>query len=186
MNREQYLLFFAIEMWVKTFLILCDENCSSSHASEYSHFVASADEPQMKQVISDFYDYFYVQQHICDINHMRTLGEIDNNYGQRDEILLDASTTFTASLRNSTDLRSSEFSSTTNSPNELGTSNHKLRVLDLLKKIENNEQSKYVFQTITINVFQFCCLLRKDLGLPIFDDKEQDENLVSYFTRKST
>ena len=117
---------------------------------------------------------------------MRTLGEIDNNYGQRDEILLDASTTFTASLRNSTDLRSSEFSSTTNSPNELGTSNHKLRVLDLLKKIENNEQSKYVFQTITINVFQSCCLLRKDLGLPIFDDKEQDENLVSYFTRKST
>jgi hypothetical protein len=162
MDREQYLLFFAIEMWVRTFLILCDENGSSSHASEYSHFVASADEPQMKQVISDFYDYFYVQQHICDINHMRTLGEIDNNYGQRDEILL-----------------------TTNSPNDFGTSNHKLRVLDLLKKIENNEQSKYVFQTITINVFQSCCLLRKDLGLPIFDDKEQDENLVSYFTRKS-
>lgn len=147
MDREQYLLFFAIEMWVRTFLILCDENGSSSHASEYSHFVASADELQMKQVISDFYDYFYVQQHICDINHMRTLGEIDN---------------------------------------EFGTSNHKLRVLDLLKKIENNEQSKYVFQTITINVFQSCCLLRKDLGLPIFDDKEQDENLVSYFTRKST
>ena len=169
MDREQYLLFFAIEMWVKTFLLLCDENGSSSHASEYSHFVANADEPQMKQVIKDFYDYFYVQQHICDINHMRTLGEIDNNYGQRDEILL---TTNSAG-----DLRS---------PNEFGTSNHKLRVLDLLKKIENNEQSKYVFQTITINVFQFCCLIRKDLGLPTFDDKDQDENLVSYFTKKST
>ena len=47
MNREQYLLFFAIEMWVKTFLILCDENGSSSHAIEYSHFVANANEPQL-------------------------------------------------------------------------------------------------------------------------------------------
>ena len=160
MEREESLLTFghpsfrlvsAIEMWVKTLIILCDENCTSSHTFEYSYFMANvlvtnnpSGEEQRKQAILDFYDYFYVHEHICDVNHMRTLGELDNNYG---------------------------------------TTNTKLRVFDLLKKIENNEQSKYVFQTITIYVFQLCCSLRKELGLPIYDDKEKDQYIVSYFTR---
>ena len=152
MEREHYLLVFAIEMWVKTLITLCDENCTSSHTFDYRYFIANvlvsnnpSGEIEMKQAIDDFYDYFYTNQHICDINHMRALGEIDNNYG---------------------------------------TSNTKLRILDLLKKIENNEQSKLVFQTITIYVFQLCCSLRKELDLPIFEDKEKDQCIVSYFTRK--
>jgi hypothetical protein len=151
MEREHHLLVFAIQMWVRTLILLCDENCTSSHTCDYSYFVANilncnnpSSESQMKQVIEDFYDYFYTNQHICDINSMTTLGEIDNNYG---------------------------------------TSTTKLRLLDTLKKIENNAQSKHVFQTITIYVFQLCFSLRKELGLPIFEDKVKDTYIVKYFTR---
>jgi hypothetical protein len=151
MEREHHLLVFAIQMWVRTLILLCDENCTSSHTCDYSYFVANilncnnpSSEAQMKQVIEDFYDYFYTNQHICDINSMTTLGEIDNNYG---------------------------------------TSTTKLRLLDTLKKIENNAQSKHVFQTITIYVFQLCFSLRKELGLPIFEDKVKDTYIVKYFTR---
>jgi len=153
MEKEHYQLVFAIEMWMKTLILLCDENSTSSHTCDYSHFIANvlncnnpASEAQMKRVIEDFYDYFYTNQHICDINSMTTFGEIDNNYG---------------------------------------TSTTKLRLLDTLKKIEHNEQNKYVFQTITIYVFQLCFSLRKDLGLPIFEDKVKDTNIVKYFTRCS-
>jgi hypothetical protein len=75
---------------------------------------------------------------------MRTLGELDNNYGIGE---------------------------------------HKLRLLDVLKKIEGNAQSKSVFQTITIYVFQLCCSVRNKLGLTIFDDTDKDTSIVKYFTR---
>ena len=151
MEREHYHLVFAIEMWVKTLIELCDENQSNSHTCDYSYFMANAldsnnpaSEAQMMQVIKDFYDYFYTNQHICDINSMTTLGQIDNNYG---------------------------------------TSNTKLRLLDALKKIEHNAQSKSVFQTITIYVFQLFCDIRKELGLHIFEDVEKDTYIVKYFSR---
>ena len=150
MEREHYHLFFAIEMWMKTLIELCDENKSDSHTCDYSYFIANAldsnnpaGEPQMKQAIEDFYDYFYTNQHICDVNSM-TIGDIDNNYGN---------------------------------------SNTKLRLLDMLTKIENNAQSKSVFQTITFYVFQLCCSLRKELGLPIFENKVKDTYIVKYFRR---
>ena len=151
MEKEHYQLVFAIQMWVRTLILLCDENDTSSHTCDYSYFMANvlninntAREEQMKQVIFDFYDYFYTNQHICDINHMRTLGEIDNNYGN---------------------------------------STIKLRLFDTLQKIEYNEPIKYVFQTITIYVFQLCYSLRKELGLPIFEDTEKDTSIAKYFTR---
>jgi hypothetical protein len=75
---------------------------------------------------------------------MRTLGELDNNYGIGE---------------------------------------HRLRLLDVLKKIENNAQSKSVFQKITIYVFQLCCSVRHTLGLSRFDDIEKDTSIVKYFTR---
>lgn len=144
-KKEHNHIYRAIELWVKTMLILCDENSNISHANDYSYFITNPDSvDHVKHVIEDFYDYFYTNQHICDINHMRTLGAVDNNYGLYE---------------------------------------HKLRILDILKKIENNEQSKNVFQQITIYVFQLCCSERKDLGLHIFEDTEKDKSIVYYFTR---
>lgn len=146
LTKEHTYLFLAIDLWSSTLLELCDENKSNSHTDEYRNFVVNATngENDIKQVIDDFYDYFYINQHICDINCMRTLGEIDNNYGIGE---------------------------------------HKLRLLDTLKKIENDAQSKAVFQKITIYVFHLCCNLRKELGLTIFDDAEKDKYVVKYFTR---
>jgi len=173
MEREHYHLMFAIEMWVNTLIELCDENCTSSYTYDYRYFIANvlnsnnpAGEAQMKQAIEDFYDYFYTNQHICDVNSMTTLGQ----------------RAFTPSTTNLVgDLRSPDKFGDID--NNYGNSNTKLRLLDTLKKIEHNEQSKYVFQTITIYVFQLCCSLRKDLGLPIFDDRVKDTSIVKYFTR---
>ena len=153
LTKEHYHVFLAISMWLSTLLELCNENSFDSHTIEYHHFIVNAtsvyDNPNgetyIKQGIDDFYDYFYINQHICDINHMRSLGEIDNNYGIGDK---------------------------------------KLRLLDILKKIENNAQSKSVFQKITIYVFQLCCSVRNELGLTIFHDTEKDINIVKYFTRQ--
>lgn len=81
-------VFCAIEMWVNTLIRLCDENHTNSHTNQYSYFITNVlnynnpdREAQMKQAINDFYDYFYIHQHICDINDMRSLGDLDNNYG---------------------------------------------------------------------------------------------------------
>jgi hypothetical protein len=151
-TQEHYNLFLAIEMWVSTLIKLCDENTSDSHTRDYSYFIANVlngnnnphSEAHIKQAIDDFYDYFYINQHICDVNSMSTYGEIDNNYGIGE---------------------------------------HKLRLLDTLTKIETDSQSKSVFQTITIYVFQMCRYSRKKLDLTIFD-AEKDTQIVIYFTRQ--
>jgi hypothetical protein len=152
LKKEHYDVFLAINMWLSTLLELCDENMNTSHAFEYNYFVVNGTnytqnpngEIDIKQAIDDFYDYFYINQHICDINYMRTLGEIDNNYGIGKD---------------------------------------KLRLLDILKKIENNDKFKSLFKRITIYVFQLCCSVRKTLGLKIFEDTEKDTSIVKYFTR---
>jgi hypothetical protein len=151
LTKEHYNLFSAIRMWLQVLINLCDENYFNSHTNEYHNFIINAaiyDNPNreifIKQGIEDFYDYFYINQHICDINCMRTLGEIDNNYGIGDK---------------------------------------KFRLLDVLKKIESNAQSKSVFQTITIYVFHICCSVRDKIGLTIFDDTEKDTSIVKCFTR---
>jgi hypothetical protein len=152
LTKEHYNVFSAIRMWISTLIELCDENYFDSHTNEYHSFIVNApnvyDNPNretyIKQGIEDFYNYFYINQHICDINCMRTFGELDNNYGIGE---------------------------------------YKLRLLDVLKKIESNAQSKSVFQKITIYVFHLCCFERDKLGLTIFDDTKKDTSIVKCFTR---
>ena len=136
---------FAIQMWVKSLIELCSENSFDSHTHDYSVFITNCTrKTQINQAIHDFYDYFYTNQHICDVNSMATFGEIDNKYGTTDVTL---------------------------------------RLLDTLKNIENNAERKSVFQTITIYVFQLCLSVRKELGLPMFEDTEKDASIAKYFTR---
>lgn len=100
LKREHYYLFGAIELWLSTLLELCDEHYYVfSQTNDYFYFVSNVlsdnnpeKESQIQQVIDDFYDYFYIKQHICDINDMCTFGELDNNYGiyDRNLRLLDA------------------------------------------------------------------------------------------------
>ena len=150
---------FAIQMWMKSLIELCDENSFDSHTYDYSVFITNCTrESQINQAIHDFYDYFYTNQHICDVNSMATLGEIDNKYG------------------------TTRYSN--NHPaNSVVCHNVTLRLLDTLKNIENNAQSKSVFQTMTIYVFQLCLSVRKELGLPRFEDTEKDASIAKYFTR---
>ena len=80
----------AIQMWMDTLIHLCDENTMNLHVYEYHVFIVNmlnaVNNPNMetlvKQAIHDFHDYFYTNQHICDVNRIhQSLGELDNNYG---------------------------------------------------------------------------------------------------------
>lgn len=95
-TKEHYYLFSAIDMWVNTLVTLCNENHNHSHTDDYHYFIANGlngnhnpeSETHVKQAIDDFYDYFYINQHIHDVNRiMNTLGEIDNNYGTGEDKL---------------------------------------------------------------------------------------------------
>ena len=87
--RKQHQIAVAVALWLNTMLRLCDENFFGSHADEYSHFVTNAfnveNNPdmreKMKQIVYDFYDYFYINQHICEINNIKDFDKLDNNYG---------------------------------------------------------------------------------------------------------
>lgn len=89
LSHEHYLLFNAISMWQRTLQLLCDKNYIDSISYDYSYFVSNANtvanvnhDLHVKQVILDFYDYFYTKEHICDINTIHSsLGKFDNNYG---------------------------------------------------------------------------------------------------------
>lgn len=89
--KYQYLLFKSIEMWYINFITLCDHNYIGLHTYEYTKFISNVLNMdinnknmnmvrlEMRQVINDFYDYFYTKQHICDINN--DWKNLDNNYG---------------------------------------------------------------------------------------------------------
>lgn len=152
-KSEHFQVFLAIQMWIDTLIQLSNENNTNSHTQNYQYFISNANsvnnpdlELHVKQCINDFYEYFYVNQHICDINYINTsLININNNYGNN---------------------------------------GNKLRLLDLLTNIQNNGQI-FIFQTITIYVFQLCCSFREEMNLIIFEDKEKDNSIIKYFTRCS-
>lgn len=151
LKQEHFYVLLAIQMWFDTLIHLCDENNINSHAHNYSIFLCNANngnntdmELHIKQCINDFYDFFYVNQHICDVNYIHTsVNNFDNNYGMYE---------------------------------------NKLRLLDLLTKLENKGQLS-IFQTITYYVFNLCCSCREELDLMIFEDAEKDNMIVKYGTK---
>jgi hypothetical protein len=110
-KNMKYSIGSAIQMWMNTLRKLCDENSNNSHTNDYNLFIVNMlncddnkenekqaienkkqvkqeidnnpeREKQVKQAIDDFYDYFYINEHIYDVNYISSnLNEFDNNYG---------------------------------------------------------------------------------------------------------
>lgn len=89
LTNEHYILFNAIEMWQNTLTLLCNQNHTDSNSYDYSYFIINANntlhnvnmENDIIQVIHDFYDYFYINEHICDINSIHSSVSSFTNYG---------------------------------------------------------------------------------------------------------
>jgi hypothetical protein len=82
LTRNHFLLFNAVSLWQHTL----NQGCSSLD-KDYSSFMANANatanenmESEINQIIADFYDYFYMKGHICDVN-FSNYGNFGNLYG---------------------------------------------------------------------------------------------------------
>jgi len=85
LTEAHWYAFNAIKCWLSTTIQLAGENTTTSVCTPYHTFVTNAQsESEVKQVINDFYDYFYTNINIHNVNIFEVIDEIDSEYASFD------------------------------------------------------------------------------------------------------